>query len=326
MSELANDLAKYANIFDGITPWSGQLPAGFTVDFIGTRIDLKFLPIFPVHPELVGGKFVQTRLPSVSDGETWFEAVNWVEAARAARNRFVMVTLGASYGAQAVGSYRTLELLNPMPSKFVAVDGVPENIEWVREHMRNNGMDSDAQWLLQVAISNTNSPVLYPVGWPGHGFQNCYGTNEHTSRKVYADEIITSGRANEAIRNIFLNNSTGIIKNLVPGQNFPGEIKIVSAVTLADLLGPFDVVDYLESDIQQSEITVFPPFMDALKRKVRRIHVGTHGADVHAALLGLFEKQGWEIVFNFAPNSKFDTPLGSFSTNDGVLTVRNPGL
>ena len=326
MNDIANDLAKYANIFAGITPWSGQLPAGFTVDFVGTRIDLKFRTIFPVHESLIGGKAVTTRLPVMSDGEGWFEAVNWIEAARAARGRFVMITLGACYGAQAVGSYRTLQLINPMPSRFVAVEGDPENVAWIRQHMRDNDMDPDAHWIVQAAISHNNNPVLFPVGWPGLGVQNCYSTNEDLSRKIYADEIITSGRANEAIRNIFINNSTGIIKNLVPGQNFPGEIKIVSAVTLADLLGPFDVVDYLESDIQQSEITVFPPFMHALKRKVRRIHVGTHGFDVHAALLGLFQKEGWEIVFDFAPNSQFDSPLGSFSTNDGVLTVRNPSL
>ena len=52
---------------------------------------------------------------------------------------------------------------------------------------------------------------------------------------------------------------------------------MVSAVTLQDILGPFDSVDYVESDIQQSEILVFPPSMQLLKRKVRRVHIGTHG-------------------------------------------------
>ena len=42
-------------------------------------------------------------------------------------------------------------------------------------------------------------------------------------------------------------NSTGITKDLVPGENFPAEIKMVSAITLQDILGPFDVVDYVES-------------------------------------------------------------------------------
>ena len=100
----------------------------------------------------------------------------------------------------------------------------------------------------------------------------------------------------------------------------------MSAVTLKDILSPFDVVDYLESDIQQSEILVFPPFMQLLKRKVRRIHIGTHGSDVHNTLNTLFEEYGWEIVFTFEPNKTYETALGSFATNDGVLTIRNPHL
>jgi hypothetical protein len=321
-----NDMKAYANVFDGIKPWSGQLPEGFTVDFVGTLIDLKFRTIFPVAAELTGGKFVQTRLPIMSDGEGWFEGVNWVAAARDAHDYFVMITLGACYGGQAVGSYRALQLINPMPSKFVAVEGDPENVDWMKQHMRDNGMDPEAHWLVQAAINGSNNPVLFPVGWPGMGIQNCFSTNEDTSRKVYADDIIASGKAEEAIRNILVSNSTGIMKDMVPGADYKGEIKIVSAVTLKDLLGPFDVVDYLESDIQQSEILVFPPYMDLLRKRVRRIHIGTHGIDVHKTLHDLFVQKGWNIVFSFEPNGSFTTDIGSFTTNDGVLTVRNPDL
>ena len=123
-----------------------------------------------------------------------------------------------------------------------------------------------------------------------------------------------------------MHNTTGLTKDLVPGHNFMAEIKLMSAVTLADILGPFDHVDYLESDIQQSEILVFPPFIDLLRRKVRRIHIGTHGKDVHRSLHQLFDQSGWDIVFSYEPNTKFDSPLGEFTTNDGVLTVKNPAL
>jgi hypothetical protein len=128
------------------------------------------------------------------------------------------------------------------------------------------------------------------------------------------------------LRNLLIHNTTGLTKDLVPGQNFMAEIKLMSAVTLGDILAPFDRVDYLEADMQQSEIIVFPPFIDLLKRKVRRIHIGTHGKDVHQALHRLFEEHGWDIVFSYEPNSEFTSPLGKFSTNDGVLTVRNPDL
>jgi len=100
----------------------------------------------------------------------------------------------------------------------------------------------------------------------------------------------------------------------------------VSSITLADVLSPFDFVDFLEADMQQSEIVVFPPCMELLKQRVRRVRIVTHGGDVHAELAGLLRRDGWSIVFDYAPNSEFDTPIGKFSTNDGVLSAVNNNL
>jgi hypothetical protein len=321
-----NSLQDFADVFDGIKPWAGKVPKGYLVDFLGILTDAKFREMFGINPATIGGGDVETRLPTIEDGEGWFEAANWILAARAARDRFVMVTLGACYGAQAVGSWRAMQLLNPMPYKLVAVEPEPDNYEWTRRHMRDNGIDPDNQWLLKSAIGARNDPVLFPIGSPGSGAQNCVATNEDASRRIYANEIISAGRATEVLRNLMTTNSTGITKDLVPGENFPAEIKMVSAITLQDILGPFDVVDYVESDIQQSEILVFPPYMTLLKRKVRRVHIGTHGREVHNTLLQLFQRDGWDIVFNYEPNSTFSSPLGKFSTNDGVLTAVNPNL
>jgi hypothetical protein len=59
---------------------------------------------------------------------------------------------------------------------------------------------------------------------------------------------------------------------------------------------------------------------------VRRIHIGTHGKNVHNALSGMFYRDGWRIVFDFEPNSSHTFPSGSFDLNDGVLTVLNPAF
>ncbi len=321
-----NDLRSYADVFANIKPWSGEVPRGYLVDFLGTLTTAEFRTMFGVDPRLVGGGHKTTLRPTIADGEGWFEAVNWVVAAQEARGHYVMVTLGACYGAQAVGSYRALQLLNPMPFKLVAVEADPENCSWIVRHFRDNGIDPDLQWLVQAAVSDTNAPVFFPVGSPGTGAQNCFATNERSAREVYVDEFIASGRVEEALRNLLLHNTTGLTKSLVPGHDFLAEIKLLSAVTLSDILGPFDVVDYLEADIQQSEIIVFPPSMALLKRKVRLIHIGTHGRDVHQALHGLFEKDGWEIVFSYEPDSEHNSALGSFKTCDGVLTVKNRTL
>lgn len=175
-------------------------------------------------------------------------------------------------------------------------------------------------------LSDSNAPVLFPVGARGIGGHNCVSTNGPTARRQYVAQILAQGRAEEAIRDLLLEQTTRIRKSLIPGERFDAETKLLSAVTLADLLGPFDRVDYLEADLQQSEQVVFPPVLQLLKDKVRRIHIGTHGAGVHAELLRLFEADDWEIVFNFKPDSHHRTELGSFSTSDGILTVRNRSL
>lgn len=321
-----NDLQAFAGVFHKMAPWSGVVPPGFGVDFLGTLTDLRFRAALGIDPPRAGGGQVETRFPTIEKGEPWFEAVNWIEAAREARGRYVMMTLGACWGAQAVGAYRAVQLLNPMPCKLVAVEPEPENFQWIYRHMRTNGIDPDDHWLVPLALSDKNEPVFFPVGSPGTGANNCIATNERSSREIYANQIISTGGAEEAVRNIFTRNSTGLTRDLVPGRDFTSEIKLVSAVTLADILAPFDVIDYVEFDMQQSEIIVIPPFIDLLKRKVKRIHVGTHGRDVHEALHRLFEQYGWEIIFSYEPNANFSSPMGNFSTEDGILTVRNPGL
>jgi hypothetical protein len=331
-----NDLERYRDVFHGIEPWRGHVPKRFIVDFLGMLIDIDFHPFLFTNPafdpEKVGGGYDETTIPDLgkavtpADAEAWFEAVDWVTAAREARERYVFVTLGANYGAQAVAACRALQAVNPMPYKLVAVEPVAENCAWIKRHMRNNGIDPERQWIVPLAISDRTDPLYFPVGGPGIGSNNCFSTNELAARKAYAASFIAAGQAEDALRNLLLHNTTGLTKDLAPGQDIKGEIKLISSITLNELLGPFERVDYLESDIQQSEILVFPPFIDLLRKKVRRIHIGTHGGDVHAALHKLFADDGWEMVFSYPPNSRHKSALGTFKTNDGVLTVRNPRL
>jgi hypothetical protein len=324
-----NDLGKFVHVFDGVTPWSGAAPTGYAVDFLGVLSAEDFLQAtgWP-RPPRAPNPF-RPGLPTLGDGsngEFWFEAADWIIAAREARDRFVMVTLGAFYGYQAVGSCRALTLLNPMPYKLVAVEPMAEKIEWLRRHMRDNGIDPDRQWLIQSVVGASNEPVLFPVGAAPHGGHNCIATNDLSVRRDYLHALIAQGRSEEALSNLLLRNSTGMTHAWGPEQNFAAEVKFMSSVTIADVLGPFEFVDYMESDLQESEKVAFPPCMDVLKKKVRRIHIGTHGTAVHAMLHALFAEHGWEIVFSYPPDSTHSSPAGPFTTTDGILTVRNPHL
>jgi hypothetical protein len=240
-----------------------------------------------------------------------------------------MIPLGAWHGSQALGSYRALQRLNPVPCRLVAVEPMTESMDLIRRHFRNNGIDPGDHWLIPMVISGNNDPVFFAMGTRRMGPQNCFSTNERAARELYYKQLVEAGRADQALRDLLLRNSTGIAitrRNEAVDEIFEAEIKYVSAVTLSDVLGPFDLVDYLESDIQESEILVFPPFMGLLKRKVRRVHIGTHGMAVHRTLHDMFSREGWQVVFSYEPESVHETVLGTFRTQDGVLTLRNPGL
>lgn len=324
-----NNLADAQKLFERIVPWSGFVPRGYGADFLGIFTDFRFHVLSDVNPMSVGGGEVSTELPAIREGENaegWFEAVNWLASAREAKDRYIMVTLGAHYGAQAVGAYKTVQLIKPMPCKLVGVEPVAENYAWMLQHMQTNGINPDDHWLVQMAISDSHDPIYFPVGAHGTGANNSYSTNEIGARKSYIDFFIQQGKTDEALRNLLLHNTTGIQKDLLPGRAAFAEIKLLSSITLQDVVGPFDVIDYIESDIQQSEILVFPPCIDILRKKVRRIHIGTHGNDVHQALFDLFDSHGWQIIFSFAPNECHKSELGVFTLNDGILTVRNPNL
>ena len=119
-------LADQCRVFDAIEPFAGEVPTGFQVDFLGTLTDVNFLVLLASDPATTGGTYVRTSMPELSrDGEEWFEAVDWMVAAREASGTYLMMTLGANYAAQAVRASRALQLLNPMPFKLVAVEPSP---------------------------------------------------------------------------------------------------------------------------------------------------------------------------------------------------------
>jgi hypothetical protein len=325
-----NDLLRYVDVISSVKPWRGKVPAGYIVDFLGVVTPKEFLEPWGYPPCYVDGATLVAPLPTIGKypvGEDyWFETVNWFLAAKEARGRFVMMTLGALYGYQAVGCCRALQLVNPLPYKLVAVEAIPENMRRLRRLMRDNGINPDDQWLVEAAVSDSNEPALFPVGAPGAGSQNCVSTDNAGSRAGYVDRAIAEGRTEEVLRDLLLHNSTGFQKEVAGDVGLTAEIKLVSCVTLGDLLGPFDRVDYIEADMQESEIRAFPPFVDLLKRKVKRIHIATHGDKVHADLRDLFASKGWDVMFDYAPDRTHETPAGPLILNDGVLTVVNPDL
>jgi hypothetical protein len=323
---MMNDVERYLGLFENFEPFADFVSKGFLTDFLGCLTDARFREMWGINPDVTGDGEVRTTRPDIIWGEGFFEIIDWFESARRAGGTYTIITLGAGYGAQAVGAYRALQRTNPMPAKLVAVEAEPGNFEWAKRHFRDNGIDPDDHWLLNCALGDTNKPVLFPVGESGSSVNNCVATNDPRPRQIYAQQLRDPPNVADLVYNLIVDGKTGIEVVPVAGDKFRTHVEFVSVVTVNDVLSSFDSINLLKSDIQPSEIVASPPAMDIIKRKVKPVRLGTHGADTHEALPKEFVDRGFEFLFDYPPNTHHETPLGSFDINDGIITARNPDV
>jgi FkbM family methyltransferase len=106
----------------------------------------------------------------------------------------------------------------------------------------------------------------------------------------------------------------------------PDNVETVDAITLLDLLGPLESVDLIHCDIQGGEADVFEQAAPQVDRKVRRVHIGTHGAVLEHRLRRLFTSLGWVNVNDFPSGTEAETRWGRITFQDGVQSWSNPRL
>ena len=71
------------------------------------------------------------------------------------------------------------------------------------------------------------------------------------------------------------------------------EIQRVKAITLKQVLDGLDHVDLIDLDVQGAELVVLRSAIGELDKKVKRVHIGTHGHDIEHGLRELFRQHGW---------------------------------
>ncbi len=143
-----------------VPAWMGLNPSGFSVNWVGTRTDLRFLKGHAAPPP----GLVEPPLPEIS--EEYFEWVCAAEAIAAARGRFTMVELGAGYGRwmmDAMGLLRQMGRQDLTPH-FIGVEAEPSHYAWMVEHFRNNGLDPAQHRLVQGAVSGRDGKVRFAIG------------------------------------------------------------------------------------------------------------------------------------------------------------------
>ena len=322
-SSLVLDSASLAQASDtllDVQPWCGFAPIGRYRNFLGAVMPDERDP--PGNPDFDEMEFRTTELPTPLAGEAFFEFASLINSVKEARNRFVAVSLGAHDGRPLVNAARAIQSINPMPFKLVGVEGDRHMCEKLRRHFVNNGIDPDDHCIINTIVSDTNRPRIFTTSEVRTGANIAF---HDIRRPEQMFEVVRQNDLCETVlKTLLTRQSTGLHVPLHGTDGVSGELEMVSALTVADILAPFDRVDYLEVDIQSSEGVALPPAMDALSKTVRWLHLGTHGGELHRAMATLFANCGWQIHTDILPESRYHSAAGTFTTQDGVLVARNP--
>jgi hypothetical protein len=347
------NLTEAETLLERIEPWRGTAPAGYHPNVLGTMTSLLFMahwyPREQLADALARPREVTTSRPRVTDGEMYFETCNVIRSVLAARDRYVMVELGGGYAARAVDCAVALRRLNPVKPLLVILEALPTYVEWCRHHFTSNALSPDEHWILNAIVSDRPVPECMYLQPRGFGNQ----VDDTTIGQLLDKTLTTSTAALAFVRSLVENGSARIengrvlpdldrrrarialdprewtveqmqAEAIVPVES--AQLGFVSALTLPNLLLPLERVDFMDVDIQFAEAKVLPPNLDLLRRKVKLLSIGTHSGEIHDALVRAFDPAVWEVVFDFTPWTTHETSLGSFPTQDGILTLVNRTL
>ena len=320
-----NELGSLVDTFAKLEPWRGACQEGCFANFLGVMTDQKYVERHhPSNdPRDNGDGTSVAHPPKVEDGEPFFEFAAIHKAVRAAQDRFVMVELGGGYAARSVDAHRLLQALNPLPCQLIIVEAEPTHFQWAKRHLTANGIDPKDHWLINAAVSTDSDPILFMRG------AGVYYNSAVPAAQIdtITSRIIGMGASDQVLKNLL---SAGTCGMQIPYNSAAGEhifdYKFVSAIPLNDILTPLPRVDLMDIDIQGAENTIIEPAMELLNRRVKRLHIGTHGADIHGGLWDLFFENEWSCEFDFPPDSDNETPWGRFKTTDGILHFHNTRL
>lgn len=280
-------------------PWSGQVSRWeaerFRFDHTGARNrpygrdpdPFWYLREPTEDPDPAAGDrpFVSSALPDCN--EEYFEHADAIETAHAAGGRLCVMELGANYGRWCVIAASAHRRLRPDGCfHLLGIEGVPVHYQWMRQHFADNAIPPSSATLINGAVWSETGCASFDVA--------CGDQHEGNWR--------------------------GQSIGATPG----GRSVLVRTYAFRDLLMCEDRWDLIDVDVQGAEITVLGSAIGELDARVRKVHVGTHGPELEAALRVLFDRLGWIKIWDYPTHRTVDTYAGRMEFVDGVQTWMNP--
>jgi FkbM family methyltransferase len=287
-----NTASGHDPLFRQYACWSGDVPAGFAVNFFGVKTRQDYTTAVTRDPSSRSSRpsYVTTTYPDF--GEEYFEWIDILESVANADKQFVMIELGAGYGRWLVNAATALRKTRRLVPYLIGVEAEPSHFEMMKQHFRDNDLDPDRHLLMRAAVAPHDGTVRFFVGH---------------SREWYGQRIVPNLNARV--------------------EGYPTlSVETVRAVSLNTLLRQLEQVDLIDLDVQGDEYGVLSTAVDELDAKVKRVHIGTHGRMIEKGLRGLFRPLGWRALNDYPTKEECVTPYGKIRFQDGVQSWVNERL
>jgi FkbM family methyltransferase len=252
------------------------------MNFLGvaTRLDVG------IQEAIQPAGHVRPSLPR--DSELAFEWAEILEAVLAARDRFVVIELGAGWGRVLVDAAFAAQARG-LDYMCVGVEAEPTHFKWMQRHVRDNGLDPRRVRLMRAAAARQAGWARFYSGDP----DSWYGQALDPNNSAIVSRVPIAGLVQDAMSLLRSRRSRGL--------------RFVKTVSLSGVLPP-TVVDLLHLDVQGVEADVLESHREILNERVRRVFVATHSGENEARLRRLFGDLGW--------CKRCDVPLGSDLATD----------
>jgi FkbM family methyltransferase len=297
---------------------------GFEIDsFLGTRSRVEFLA--------GAADLAVPREPDYPPADKeYFEWIDLLESIEAANGRYTMMELGAGYGRWSVRAAAAVRQRRAIPFRLVAIEAEPRHFRWLQQHMRDNGIRPGAYRLFHGIVSDWRGEESFYVARPQ--------ASSNEAAEWYGQAISSDPQPRTLSRWSRLAAWLNLRRDPdgASGDRYEG-FNVVRATDgyktirlpsyrLRDIMPRTRRVDLIDMDIQGAEWKVVSSSIDALDRRVARLHIATHDHDIEESLRELLKRRGWECRADYPCTGVSDTPWGPISFVDGVQSWMNPRL
>jgi len=220
-----------------------------------------------------------------------------------------MLEIGANYGRW-VGRGAAAARIKGIPFFLGIIEAIPSRWILIEENMRLNHISSESYRIFPCAVGNKDAQVFFHVAYPEG---NQFVTNWR-GQSILKNQNIAVTPLNQKLRGYQVYQTKDkhhVVK--VPQRRLSAILDEV----------PFSSIDLCDFDVQGVEYDTIQEAIDVLNKRVKCLHIGTHGRDIEKKLKALLLSHQWRLERDYCNKAEHETEYGKIKFCDGIQTWKN---